>query len=282
MKKDNAPLQQQWAQVLTELQTQLTRSTFDTWVKHTTPISLKGKQLVIAVPNTYTVEWLNARLKKDIQRAVESIMGKPYEVEYVVRTLEQTTRVAEAKTKASANADATFSVVAVSANINDLGFTPTTNYELYFWQPYLGVKPFVVWAFIKSFEYRAEYDPEGCWPSITRIAETCTCGDRKAIVGRNGYKGRPEAREGVLQLLERQHLLKVTKSGAGIETDYVFHVVKSLPWLTPAQTATLSPKLQLSHKDFLERAERKLTGFKVSDWEQIKAPSLLNASQWPS
>ncbi len=78
--------QQVWKAVLGELQMQMTRATFDTWVKNTSVVSYADGVFVIGVPNTYAVEWLENRLLGTIKRTVMNIVKRSVELRFIVKT----------------------------------------------------------------------------------------------------------------------------------------------------------------------------------------------------
>lgn len=59
-----------WRQVLSQLQLQMTRGTFDTWVKDTRLIAREGSKFTVAVSNGFAKDWLENRLLTTIQRTV--------------------------------------------------------------------------------------------------------------------------------------------------------------------------------------------------------------------
>jgi hypothetical protein len=73
-----------WQAALGELQLQMTRQTFNTWLKPTRAISREGNVLAIGVENGYVREWLSNRLLATVQRTLASIVGSAVEVEFVV------------------------------------------------------------------------------------------------------------------------------------------------------------------------------------------------------
>ena len=73
-----------WQATLGELELQMTRDTFNTWLKPTEVISYEDGVLVIGVENGYAKEWLDNRLLPTIQRTVTSIVGRTVEVKFAV------------------------------------------------------------------------------------------------------------------------------------------------------------------------------------------------------
>ena len=68
--------EQIWQAALGELQMQMTKATFETWLKRTAVLSYADQEFVIACPNQSTQEWLENRLKTTIQRILSGITGQ--------------------------------------------------------------------------------------------------------------------------------------------------------------------------------------------------------------
>jgi hypothetical protein len=73
-----------WQAALRELQLQMTKATFDTWVKNTRAISHEDEIFVIGVPNALARDWLENRLLTTVERTLVGIIGHPVEVEFAV------------------------------------------------------------------------------------------------------------------------------------------------------------------------------------------------------
>jgi len=74
-----------WQAALGELELQMTRATFDTWLRDTQSIGKDGDDtLIIGVKNGYAVEWLENRLYPVIQRTLNHVVGTPIEARFVV------------------------------------------------------------------------------------------------------------------------------------------------------------------------------------------------------
>lgn len=78
-----------WQAALGELQLQMTKATFDTWVKPTSVISYEDGSFVIGVPNAYAQDWLQARLLSTIKRILVGIAGQSVEVKFIVWSPEE-------------------------------------------------------------------------------------------------------------------------------------------------------------------------------------------------
>jgi hypothetical protein len=71
-----------WTNVLEELRLQMTRSTFDTWLRGSRVGSVEGSVLTVWVRDEYAAEWLRTRLYAPIQRTVTGIAGQPVTVQF--------------------------------------------------------------------------------------------------------------------------------------------------------------------------------------------------------
>ncbi|MBN1486269.1 MAG: chromosomal replication initiator protein DnaA [Anaerolineae bacterium] len=77
--------QRLWQATLGELELQMTRATFDTWLRDTNCIGLEDDDtLVVGVKNGYAVEWLEHRLYTMIQRTLYRIAGQELKARFVV------------------------------------------------------------------------------------------------------------------------------------------------------------------------------------------------------
>ena len=74
--------QKQWQATLGELQLQMTRATFDTWLKGSQVIDCEGNTLVVYVRHAYAVDWLQNRLLPVIERTLKRHAGREAEVQF--------------------------------------------------------------------------------------------------------------------------------------------------------------------------------------------------------
>ncbi|RZM82928.1 chromosomal replication initiator protein DnaA [Leptolyngbya iicbica] len=77
-----------WQQVLDELQEQLSRPTFETWIKPARPQTLSEQTLIISTPNPFARNWLHKHYLSTIATVVKNIVGRPVEVQFVVESPE--------------------------------------------------------------------------------------------------------------------------------------------------------------------------------------------------
>lgn len=83
-----------WSQVLDRLQLQLSRPTFETWIKTASPQQLENNCLVIRTPNPFARNWLQKYYIQTIANVVQDILGYPVEI-YITSAGEETTDPAE-------------------------------------------------------------------------------------------------------------------------------------------------------------------------------------------
>jgi chromosomal replication initiator protein len=76
--------EQAWQSVLGQLQMEMPRASFDTWVRDTKPISYQNGKLVIGVRNAYARDWLENRLSSTVSRLLVGIVNASVNVDFVV------------------------------------------------------------------------------------------------------------------------------------------------------------------------------------------------------
>ncbi len=88
--------EQAWQSVLGQLQMEMPRASFDTWVRDTRPISYQDGTLTVGVRNAYARDWLESRLASTVSRLLVGIMRGTVNVDFVVHGIEQETTADEA------------------------------------------------------------------------------------------------------------------------------------------------------------------------------------------
>ena len=78
-----------WEAAKGELQLQMTKATYDTWISNTFPIAYEDGTFIIGVHNTYAKEWLEHRLQTIIRRTLIGLTNRTAEVRFVVRARPQ-------------------------------------------------------------------------------------------------------------------------------------------------------------------------------------------------
>ncbi|MEK6752738.1 MAG: DnaA N-terminal domain-containing protein [Chloroflexota bacterium] len=76
---------QAWGSVLSQLQMEMPRASFDTWVRDTEVLSLDNGVMIIATRNAYACDWLESRLASTVQRLLVGILNQSVSVQFVVR-----------------------------------------------------------------------------------------------------------------------------------------------------------------------------------------------------
>ena len=73
-----------WETAYGQLQLQMPRETFDTWLRSARLIAHEDGTYILGVANIYAREWLEHRLKKVIMRTLSQIAGRSVEVRFVL------------------------------------------------------------------------------------------------------------------------------------------------------------------------------------------------------
>jgi chromosomal replication initiator protein len=74
-----------WEIARSQLRLQMTRSTYETWVRDTECLAYEDGAFVIGVPNAYARDWLSLRLRPLIKRTLVSIIGRAVDVTFIVQ-----------------------------------------------------------------------------------------------------------------------------------------------------------------------------------------------------
>ena len=84
--------QQIWETSLGQLQLQMSRSSYDTWLKGTVGLELEGDLLTVGAPTPFAAEWLERRMHQLIERAVTDVAASPLHVRYQILVQQQHAR----------------------------------------------------------------------------------------------------------------------------------------------------------------------------------------------
>ncbi|AFZ04649.1 chromosomal replication initiator protein DnaA [Oscillatoria nigro-viridis PCC 7112] len=74
------PLESLWNQILERLQVQLSRPSFETWIKTARAEQLENNCLIVSAPNPFARNWLQKYYVKTIADAVYEILGYPVDI----------------------------------------------------------------------------------------------------------------------------------------------------------------------------------------------------------
>jgi chromosomal replication initiator protein len=78
--------EQAWQSVLGQLQTEMPKASFDTWVRDSQVLTYEDGLLVIGVDNAYARDWLESRLASTVNRLLVGVMNRAVDVKFVVNS----------------------------------------------------------------------------------------------------------------------------------------------------------------------------------------------------
>jgi chromosomal replication initiator protein len=76
--------QQAWQATLGQLQMEMSKAAFDTWVRSAELVSYDDEKFKIGVQNAYARDWLDSRLSSTVTRLLSGMMNRQQSVEFVV------------------------------------------------------------------------------------------------------------------------------------------------------------------------------------------------------
>jgi chromosomal replication initiator protein len=76
--------EQAWHSVLAQLQMEMPRASFDTWVRDTHPLAYENGIITVGVRNAYARDWLESRLASTVSRLLIGILNSNVSVNFVV------------------------------------------------------------------------------------------------------------------------------------------------------------------------------------------------------
>lgn len=75
---------QAWQATLGQLQMEMSKAAYDTWVRSAELVSYNDQTFVIGVQNAYARDWLESRLSSTVTRLVSGLMNQPQKVDFIV------------------------------------------------------------------------------------------------------------------------------------------------------------------------------------------------------
>ncbi len=78
-----------WQSVLVQLQSEMPKASYDTWVGSTRPLSYQNGALTVGVPNAYARDWLESRLASTVSRLLVGALNSNVAVNFVVAQAEE-------------------------------------------------------------------------------------------------------------------------------------------------------------------------------------------------
>ena len=89
--------EQAWQSVLAQLQMEMPRASFDTWVRDTRPIAYDNGVITVGVRNAYARDWLESRLASSVSRLLIGILNSNVAVDFVVSQADEIDSHADAE-----------------------------------------------------------------------------------------------------------------------------------------------------------------------------------------
>jgi len=120
--------EQVWQATLGQLQLEMSKGTFETWVRDTTLLAYEDGACIVGVPNAYAKDWLENRLLSTVKRILVSILGRTVEVRFVVWLSNQ---AGEAKSDSGLALEAAPSRPEVLASPTPPGLNPKYTFETF-------------------------------------------------------------------------------------------------------------------------------------------------------
>ncbi|MBK7453371.1 MAG: chromosomal replication initiator protein DnaA [Anaerolineales bacterium] len=81
--------EQAWHSVLAQLQMEMPKASFDTWVRDTHPLSYDNGVITVGVRNAYARDWLESRLMATVSRMLIEILNSNVSVKFVVTQVDE-------------------------------------------------------------------------------------------------------------------------------------------------------------------------------------------------
>ncbi len=154
--------EQIWQAALGELQLQMPKATFDTWVKKTQAVSYEDGIFVIGVPDASARDWLEDRLLTMIERTLAGIIGHPVEVEFAVQ--EESAEPPERRPAHPSEEQLALEPIyttAASAIIRPELNVATSLYSVQKWLPLLGVQRWTLVQVLRCLCVHSPRRPDG-------------------------------------------------------------------------------------------------------------------------
>jgi chromosomal replication initiator protein len=85
LEEEKMDAEQAWQSALGQLQMEMPKASFDTWVRDTRIASYEDGHFTVTVHNAYARDWLESRLSSTVTRLLMGIMNRSVEVAFIVR-----------------------------------------------------------------------------------------------------------------------------------------------------------------------------------------------------
>jgi hypothetical protein len=145
--------EQAWRAALEQLQMEMPKATFDTWVRDTDFVSFEDGVFVIGATNEYACQWLEGRLASTATRLLTGLMNQSIEIRFVVckpEISEEEGTHKDGRVNQTAEEEKKLKIQLVHASLRDEFVHPNRVIVIpgYFqrWLPYLG--PTLAWIVV--------------------------------------------------------------------------------------------------------------------------------------
>ena len=92
-----------WGAALGELQLQISRTNYDTWLRDTTGLSYDGDKFIVGISSPFAIEYLEQRLASIIQKTLVRITGKELELTFQIQQQDTSPKPKTSKSNKSSN-----------------------------------------------------------------------------------------------------------------------------------------------------------------------------------
>ncbi len=110
--------QQAWQAALGQLQMEMSKASYDTWVRSAELVSYEGATFTIGVTNAYARDWLDSRLSSTITKILTGLMEEPQQVSFVVWHKDYQPKTEEKTTEPSQTPVVSISQPVISCGLN--------------------------------------------------------------------------------------------------------------------------------------------------------------------
>jgi len=93
--------EQAWQSVLAQLQMEMPRASFDTWVRDTRPLAYDNGLITVGVRNAYARDWLESRLQTNVSKLLIDILNSNVAVKFVVSQTDENASTTDLEAAAS-------------------------------------------------------------------------------------------------------------------------------------------------------------------------------------
>ena len=118
--------EQAWQSVLAQLQMEMPRASFDTWVRDTRPVAYDNGVITAGVRNAYARDWLESRLASSVNRLLIGILNSNVTVDFVVSQADEAESTPE-----SESAPATIEITAPEPKTKHVTLNPRYTFDTY-------------------------------------------------------------------------------------------------------------------------------------------------------